>query len=906
MYVKSKAVLFIPSGLAVPAGAARHYGGKAAGLLRLRALGLPVPEFAVLPAALFAPLLAGCPTTPAGLAARRARLAAFELPAEALAALRPVLAAWGFPGQPVAVRSSVADEDGATAAFPGLMDSVLSVGTWPELRAAVARVAASAYSERALAYRRRLGLPLAARPAVVVQRQVAARAAGVLFSTFPEYPREVAIHAVAGLGEGLVNGQRVPQEYYLDKASGAVVHTVMPEDEPDILEAAPAAAGAEALVGLRGVGNSALQINEDETVALAACPPAAAAPAGPTPLLSPQALAELHRLSQQLEAALGQPQDVEFAQDAAGGLWLVQARPLTQAVPEVMVFDNANIQESYCGVTTPLTFSFAQRAYATVYRQTMRALGLPAAVIAAHEAVITNLLALQQGRIYYNLNNWYRGLQLLPNFRQSKADMERMMGVLEPVEFVRDQRKTPRQRLALLPRLAANLGRLLWAFGQLPRRAAAFEQHVAAECRHFYRQPLDSLPPAALLAALARLDEALLNRWTVPIINDFRVMMANGAATRRLRRAGLPDPEEWLSRYLSGGAPAAAAAPLASLRPALALRELAQLARRDYPALLPHLRAPTPRLPAEVARLAPALHQQVQAYVAHYGDRTIGELKLETETMRTDEVLVYKYLQNYLAAPDDPAPTPAAPPAGALAEAAAAELAARLAGRGRRAARRTWAALATLRQAVARREELRLARTRLFGTYRTAYRALGQRLAEAGTLAAPLDVFFLTEAEVQAALAGGPAWAALVAARQAEFAAARAAPAPAGRLLHPARPAAPEPAPPAAGQLRGTGCYPGQVRGEVVVITDPALADVGAVRGRIVAALRTDPGWAALFPGCRAVLIERGSALSHSVILLRELGIPTIINVAGLTQQLRTGQQVVVDGRTGELAVVEG
>ena len=64
------------------------------------------------------------------------------------------------------------------------------------------------------------GTPLAAQPAVVVQRQVAARAAGVLFSTFPEYPQEVAIHAVAGLGEGLVNGQRVPEEYYLAKRDG--------------------------------------------------------------------------------------------------------------------------------------------------------------------------------------------------------------------------------------------------------------------------------------------------------------------------------------------------------------------------------------------------------------------------------------------------------------------------------------------------------------------------------------------------------------------------------------------------------------------------------------------------------------------------------------------------------------
>lgn len=92
----------------------------------------------------------------------------------------------------------------------------------------------------------------------------------------------------------------------------------------------------------------------------------------------------------------------------------------------------------------------------------------------------------------------------------------------------------------------------------------------------------------------------------------------------------------------------------------------------------------------------------------------------------------------------------------------------------------------------------------------------------------------------------------------------------------------------------------------MVVITDPTRADLGAVRGRIVAALRTDPGWGVLLPGCRAVLIERGSALSHSVILLRELGIPTIINVPGLTHYLRSGQRVYLDGRTGAIQVSGG
>ena len=69
------------------------------------------------------------------------------------------------------------------------------------------------------------------------------------------------------------------------------------------------------------------------------------------------------------------PQDIEFCV-ADEQLYLLQARPITALIPLQVVYDNSNIQESYCGVTTPLTFSFAQRAYTTVYRQTMRVLGL--------------------------------------------------------------------------------------------------------------------------------------------------------------------------------------------------------------------------------------------------------------------------------------------------------------------------------------------------------------------------------------------------------------------------------------------------------------------------------------------------------------------------------------------------
>src|SRR5690606_31123397 len=102
------------------------------------------------------------------------------------------------------------------------------------------------------------------------------------------------------------------------------------------------------------------------------------------PCIASAQLEELFSLAISVEIFSGHPRDIEFAIDN-DQIWIIQSRPITEPIMEIVVYDNSNIQESYCGVTTPLTFSFAQRAYATVYKQTMRVLDLPKRVINEHE-----------------------------------------------------------------------------------------------------------------------------------------------------------------------------------------------------------------------------------------------------------------------------------------------------------------------------------------------------------------------------------------------------------------------------------------------------------------------------------------------------------------------------------------
>lgn len=866
----------------------RTIGGKAQGLQRLQAAGLRVPDFAVVPAEEFDGLLTGLQTDEPE--AVRTRLAAFALAAPARAQLLALLHGWGFPRQPVVVRSSVADEDGQHAAFAGLMDSFLNLTTEDALLTAIARCAASAYSARAQAYRRQKGLPLTARPAVIIQRQVTPAASGVMFTTFPEYPQELAIHAVRGFGEGLVSGQLPPDEFYCLKATGQPHRQILGAQDEQLVARPDGGLTTQAI----GAGVAA------------------------APCLTEAQVVELHGLGQRLEAAFGGPQDVEFVVDAAGAVWVVQARPITQPIPEVVVYDNSNIQESYCGVTTPLTFSFVRRAYATVYRQTMHALGLPPTQIQAQEPVVTNLLGLVQGRIYYNINNWYRGLQLLPAFRQNKHDMERMMGLEEPVDFVQTQEKSLAEKLRMAPRLLVNLSRLLLAFARLDGAVRRFQGHFATQYQRFYARPLASLTTPELLAEKARLDQELLGQWTTPIVNDFYVMMTNGRALRLLRGLGAAEPEELLRRYL------AADQDLASTQPTRRLLALAAQARPQEP--LRQLIVDFPAdLTTQVQRQYPEFAAEVAGFIEQFGDRTVGELKLETATMRTSPRIFYQYLRNYLVPGAVPAAFGAAD--SAVQQAAQVEIDGLLRGKSAWRRRQLRQRLGQLQRAIGHREALRLERTRLFGMYRGLYLALGEQLRAAGQLAQARDVFYLTEPEIEEAArrlceavptpyASGPAgesaaepgtegaaWRQLVAERQQEFARYARAYVP-SRVTVPSPPASAPTDDEAteAGTLRGTGCYPGQVSGELLVVTSPE--DSLAVAGKIVAALRTDPGWAALFPVCRGVIIEKGSSLSHSVILLRELGIPTIINVPGLTRRLQSGQQLRMDGRSGEIELL--
>jgi pyruvate,water dikinase len=225
------------------------------------------------------------------------------------------------------------------------------------------------------------------------------------------------------------------------------------------------------------------------------------------------------------------------------------------------------------------------------------------------------------------------------------------------------------------------------------------------------------------------------------------------------------------------------------------------------------------------------------------------------------------------------------------------------------------------RARVRDRENLRFERTRVFGRVRRLFVELGKRFTAVGALDDPRDVFYLTIDEAlgwPGATSAGSDIRALASVRKADFARYRELPAPADRfetrgMVHVGHDFAPpvrladgqggsvasDGALPDGDTRRGTGCYPGVVRGIARVVRDPRDAALEA--GEILVAERTDPGWVMLFPAARGLLVERGSLLSHSAIVARELGLPAVVAIDGLTSWLESGDEVELDGRTGEV-----
>ena len=807
-------------------------GGKAENLFRLKALGMSVPHFVVIP---WETLLANIPESELipGL------LSAFE------------------DTRHFAVRSSAAGEDGAAFSFAGQFESYLSVPP-DELAGRIGAVRQSAFSERVAAYRKHHGLSEAGGVAVIVQEMVDADAAGVAFGANPltGNRQEKVINAVFGLGDGLVSGEVNADQFVLN---GIEIQSVLAQKT----NAEPALTHAQ-----------------------------------------------IHRLGEildTLEKALGQPQDIEFAV-RNDQIYLLQTRPITTLKPgpsgNYILWDNSNIIESYPGVTTPLTFSFISKSYEVAYKLFSAYLGVSDSAIRNNERVFANTLGLLNGRVYYNLKTWYHMLAMLPGYSINARYMEKMMGVKEQFDIPASYRLSKGKAWWSIVKMAVQM---LVRFISLPRKRREFMQLVEGTISEYKAIPFAEKSADELMHLYLDFERKLLLEWKAPLLNDFFAMIWFGMLQKQCERITGGNNPNLHNDLLCGSNDIISVQPVhrsiaiaARIAAVPALRNLF-FEQSEYTI---HDVLSTSAEP-EFA----SLKAEIDRYIADFGERCVGELKLETISYGQDPAKFIKVLKSYVETGitgaqfsgdrEDVIRTNAEREIGR-------HLKGKLAGR--------WKMRLTLhytRELVSARENLRYERTRAFGIVREIFTFIGKRFYTDGLLHDARDIFYLTKEEIFGYIEGTAVSQdirALVALRQKEYQAYRQSgtlserfatygvPYHGNDFFNMDRIVKPD------GDLKGIGCSPGKVTGRVRVVMDPA--EVPSLNGDILVTSSTDPGWVTLFPGALGIIVERGSLLSHSAIVSREMGKPCIVGVTGLLKTLKTGDEIEMDGSTGIIRTI--
>ncbi|CAM4522714.1 phosphoenolpyruvate synthase [Nocardia ninae] len=873
-------------------------GGKARGLHRLGECGFRVPDWTVLGTDVFArftveadlarkvtevTLLEDLDAALAAGAALRAEITAAPLPSE----LRELIAeACGRLGDgPIAVRSSVVAEDGPEHSYAGQFDSFLNINGVDAVLDRVRDCWASAFSERSLRYAFANKQPRAGAIAVVLQRLVAARASGVLFTANPISGArdELVISAVYGLGEGLVSGAVDADSVVVDKSSGAVLETVLGDKDRSYV--------AE---GEQGYAISPVDAGQREL-----------------PVLTDAEITEITELGRKLEVEFGAPQDVEWAIDDAG-LWFLQSRPITtvlgaapgalirgagEVVPdgEQRIWDNSNIIESFNGLTSPLTFTTAADIYGRVYHGYAKSLRVPDKQLRQTERWTPVLLGYFHGRVYYNLLHWYRMVGIAPGYPLNRKVLEAALGVAEPLPD--DIAKTLRPFTFGNP-LSRLRSRSVTTLTYL-RRLFGIDTIVEQFMTDFYRgydeyEAIDytGLSGAEAYAAYRKVDRDLVERWGPLMVLDAILLTCTGLMFL-LTKLLLPKAPEWFLYAVVGPG-----ADVESAEPARAMKALADVARAD-PELTALVNSTAPEQIYPALANHPDFRAEVDAYIDRYGYRSLDELKLETPDLREDPASLFIMLRSAL--PDAP-----------LGHRDEAEeyLDAHLHGIRRKIYERLRGKVS---RCAAHRERLRFCRTRAFGMVKRMIRVMGRDLAERGVIDEFSDVFYLTVQELRGCYeeADTTDLRDLVGARKAQRARDAGLVAPArfvttGSAFSRAElatqgwvPITDTPAAEAGTVLVGTPSASGIVEGTAVVVDEPR-----DVAGGILVAYRTDPGWVAALPSASALVIERGSPLTHVAIVARELGVPTVVQVKDVTTKVRTGARIRVDGTNGTVTVL--
>ena len=586
-----------------------------------------------------------------------------------------------------------------------------------------------------------------------------------------------------------------------------------------------------------------------------------------TLVLTEKELKTLFTLGERIEQLFQKPMDIEFAIEG-GKIYILQAREITTLDTHlpIRILDNSNISESFPGICLPLSVSFAKEMYSGIFASLgRRFLGKK---VSSYKELFQQMVGEFSGRMYYEISSWYDILRLLPFSKKIIPVWQGMLGVSnEEISF---SKKKPsfflKCRIAFL---------FCYYFFVSQRKMKELDRFFQERYASYTKQVEDEEDVKALFSLFLKMKEDLLREWDITLMNDM---------------------VSFISTHLYGKKTAFS---LETMKPVRALSALKTLAGKHG-------------LDSEEYR------REKKSYISAYGDRIVGELKLETRTFRTNEELLDRWILDALETEKAKKDW---------------EETSRIEKSSERKQRKSF--LYRLAESSCNNREIsRLHRTRCFGLMRQIVDKIGEKTIG-------FDVYYLSLEELEEMLFSGKDFS-LKIAREKELRKAY------ERLpvLYRVKLLGKVDRDPLEGEIRvlsyesfkgkgnkegtgrdteegkgeterkedgestprvffGRGVSKGIFRGEVLKIKSLQEVSVADAKGKILLSYSTDPGWFPYLNMAEGLITERGSLLSHSAILARELEKPAVVNIPNIMEELQGGDIVEIDGDLGICSVIK-
>lgn len=732
--------------------------------------------------------------------------------------------------QKFAVRSSSSVEDGSSLSFAGQFDTFLNVDK-KDLIDKIEKCRTSIYNKNLDRYANKKDINMN----VIVQEMLNPEKSGIIFTSNPQGILNESVIVVGdGIGENVVSDRISTTTYYYNKTDDIYYYERQ--------------------------NNSAL--------------------------LEKNQINELINISKEIQKILGEKLDIEFAIEN-NEIYILQARDITTLdMKAKIILDNSNIVESYSGITLPLTQSFIKEAYYGVFNGVLYRITRSNEILEKYKDVVSNIIAVANGRVYYQINNLYNILKLLPFEKKLIPIWQEMLGV-ENKDIEWD--KKLKVNLNVKIKIVNSFFNLLKTNISEMKNLEIYFKDIEEYYNNNFQKNMDN---DSLIKLYENIKNKVFAKWDITLVNDMYAFIYTALVKRQLKKEKVSEYENVSNMLISN------LSNLESMKPIEKLIELSIFVKEnnidkvlekietneDYYNLI------------NSSVVDKEFKIKIQSYIQEYGDRNVEELKLESKTFRTSPVLLIRKIIEYVN--DD-------------------NLINYLKEENKKdsvtlnLSNKTKEYLNKAGEGIRSREKSRLARSKLYGFMRNIVLNIGNNFKLENIIEDVDDIFYLYYNEIIDIINGKNINVKkIINSRKQEYKMYGALPAytrlvfcnnivnKSHQNINNDKIIVSEE------KLKGIPCSSGIITGEVVFVDKSNFNNVD-VKGKIIVTKMTDPGWVFLITQSIGIVSEKGSLLSHSAIISRELKKPSVFGVRGITQAVKNGDIIRLDANNGIIEIVE-